>query len=400
MKGSISIIASLITATMLPTVSTADGASASLGFNITSCRYDASGVCVSWQTDQDPPYEVGVYRLAEIGIGREFPIAYVETDDCFAYLKGDFTDTGVFVQCAKKGSLGVVRTLTKDEVASYDDFVKGHGGKKSDAFKFVPSWNCYGSYTNFTISSVSSHTNIVRTYNILNVNVTDGASGLVTNTDYTTFVATNKILVTADESAPRIVNNKAYSLKEPVHLSLISDYKWRGFLKGDEDRLTVALQGRRFDTVIDSIVTNTYPSVSIRFTGSGVNDYIYVTNIYTRVTTNKHWKAHTVTTPYFTITNDNPVATGWRITYKENDYIESQRAYSSDVNRSEELIIPRSFVAYSSHNGYIYTIDYYGREISVPSPYTKDDYLYMKGLSIGGSGLRKNEEPPDIEIIQ
>lgn len=70
-----------------------------LGFNIKSVVADRFGLWVSYETDQQPPYFVGVYDPAHLGLSRDYPLEYVITDSTNAYLRTrDFLKCNVFVQ--------------------------------------------------------------------------------------------------------------------------------------------------------------------------------------------------------------------------------------------------------------------------------------------------------------
>ena len=79
---------------------------APLGICVTRCDCSTRGVYVEFETDVEPPYLVGVYRMAEIGLGRKFPIREVETESKSACITVDLaTIPTVFVQVMTTGAV-------------------------------------------------------------------------------------------------------------------------------------------------------------------------------------------------------------------------------------------------------------------------------------------------------
>lgn len=104
---------------------------APLGIAITKCDYTTRGVHVKFETDIEPPYVVGVYRPAEEGLGRRFPVAEVETFANSALVPGNFTDVTLFVQVMSKSVANSYaadtigrRILTQAEWQNYVDVIK------------------------------------------------------------------------------------------------------------------------------------------------------------------------------------------------------------------------------------------------------------------------------------
>lgn len=77
---------------------TSDWSAAPMGIIITNVVYDTFGVHVLFETDLEPPYQVGVYRSFEVGLGRLYPLAEMTVDRKAAFVKGDFTDQTTFVE--------------------------------------------------------------------------------------------------------------------------------------------------------------------------------------------------------------------------------------------------------------------------------------------------------------
>lgn len=104
---------------------------APLGIGVTACGYSTRGVYVRFETDLEPPYVVGVYRAAEEGLGRRFPVAEVETSAKEAFIPGDFTFVTVFVQVLAKSAVDNYakddigrRTLTRSEWDQHVEMIR------------------------------------------------------------------------------------------------------------------------------------------------------------------------------------------------------------------------------------------------------------------------------------
>lgn len=387
MKGirGLKAIALAIVATVLPSVSMAVGR---LGFSITECKRDSNGILVKWETDQEPPYCVGVFRVNEWTLGRQYPYRYAETHEKTAYLSGDFTRVGVFVQVGAKGSMDFKRELRKDEWESQEKWVHDADGSADDRYEFVPEWMCYGSHTNFTVRPIADGK--VRNYDITNLTVTEGANGLVTNTTHSALVVTNAIVTTSDGGSPRIVNNLAPSLIEPTRLCIFGKNTWEGYVKDVGAGLRFKMDGE-IPVRVDTVTTNEYTRYNRKY--DVVNQKLtneIVTNHFTRVVTNYTYVGRTVASPYMNFPADNQNVKGWRVIWNaDNGAFLAERAYSRRIDRSDELLIPRGFVSFSSHDGYIRTVDDFGREFTVPSPNTDDDLFYTDGLRTPAKGWLK-----------
>lgn len=101
--------------------------SAPMGIAVTKCEYSTRGVFVQFETDLEPPYYVGVYRMNEVGLARRFPIKEVQTDTTSAFVPVDVVMMpAVFVQVMTPGAAYLESTnetyrreLTPAEVKSW-----------------------------------------------------------------------------------------------------------------------------------------------------------------------------------------------------------------------------------------------------------------------------------------
>lgn len=101
--------------------------SAPMGIAVTKCEYSTRGVSVQFETDLEPPYYVGVYRMNEVGLARRFPIKEVQTDTTSAFVPVDVVMMpAVFVQVMTPGAAYLESTnetyrreLTPSEIKSW-----------------------------------------------------------------------------------------------------------------------------------------------------------------------------------------------------------------------------------------------------------------------------------------
>ena len=317
---------------------------APLGIGITRCDCSTRGVYVEFETDVEPPYLVGVYRMLEIGLGRKFPIREVETESKSAYIPMELASIPtVFVQVM---TTGAVSRCSTNELARRELTPAEFRAWRS-AIENAAPW---------------------------------------TNDD----------------------PGKTFELPTGNSLEIVEDYLWAGFVKTDETNLCFTLSGRKYEPDVESVDTNTVQDVvytniqtvldeelavmSVR-TNAGTystphldmeylhevhtNSYAYggfsVQEIYRHPLHDDHleystnfsrWAKHPVRHEYSFSLGDgrNDVGTGYRILmFEDLGVCQAQRAYSARTNMSDTVVIPCGFRALSSHNGYIYTSDWEGR---------------------------------------
>ena len=103
---------------------------APLGICVSECTWDAYGVDVRFETDLQPPYLVGVYRMEEIGLARYYPVAEVQTNWKHARVTVPLLDVTLFVQvmtvpsCEPRTNIVVRRELTQEEFDGYRSKIK------------------------------------------------------------------------------------------------------------------------------------------------------------------------------------------------------------------------------------------------------------------------------------
>ena len=319
--------------------------SAPMGIGVTKCEYSTRGVFVQFETDLEPPYYVGVYRMNEVSLARRFPIREVQTDTTSAFIPLDVvTMPAVFVQVMTPGA--------------------AYLGSTNETYR-----------RELTPSEVKSWRRAIETAEILK------------NDDPGT----------------------TYELHDEGAMDLVDDGLWTGFIKTAETNLSFTLSGRKMEPDVESVETNIVQDViftnictrvhansDVEYVrtnyGSFVSTYLemeqtvhVVTNLYAdgdgffseiifrypqhndheNVTTNysREFK-HPVPHEYsFRIGNgNNDVGTGYRILmFEDLGMCQAQRAYSAKTNMSDVIYVPCGFRALASHDGYIYTTDWEGR---------------------------------------
>lgn len=88
------------------------------GFFIRSVSRDDKGIGVAFDTEEDPPYSVAVYKIHDIGLSRRRPLQHVVVSNNFAHItcSGYFDET-VFIQVGN--DLGIESDITADELYRY-----------------------------------------------------------------------------------------------------------------------------------------------------------------------------------------------------------------------------------------------------------------------------------------
>ena len=88
------------------------------GFFIRSVVRDDKGIGVAFDTEEDPPYSVAVYKIHDIGLSRRRPLQHVVVSNNFAHIPcGGYFDETVFVQVGN--NLGIESDITPDELYLY-----------------------------------------------------------------------------------------------------------------------------------------------------------------------------------------------------------------------------------------------------------------------------------------
>ena len=88
------------------------------GFFIRSVVRDDKGIGVAFDTEEDPPYSVAVYKIHDIGLSRRRPLKHVVVSNNFAHIScGGYFDETVFVQVGN--NLGIESDITPDDVYLY-----------------------------------------------------------------------------------------------------------------------------------------------------------------------------------------------------------------------------------------------------------------------------------------
>lgn len=319
--------------------------SAPMGIAVTRCEYSTRGVFVQFETDLEPPYYVGVYRMNEVSLARRFPIREVQVETTSAFIPVDVvTMPAVFVQVMTPGAAycgstneTYRRELTPSEFKSWRRAIE-----ESEAWR---------------------------------------------NDD----------------------PGKTYELRDEGVMDLVDDFLWAGFIKTAETNLSFTLSGRKMEPDVESVETNivqdviftnictrVHADLEVEYvktnSGSYASTYLggeptasVVTNFYAdgdgyfcediikypqhneheNVTTNysREFK-HPVPHEYSFHIGDgrNDVGTGYRILmFEDLGMCQAQRAYSAKTNMSDVIYVPCGFRALASHDGYIYTTDWEGR---------------------------------------
>ena len=317
---------------------------APLGICVTRCDYSTRGVFVEFETDVEPPYHVGVYRMAEIGLGRMFPIREVETESRSAYIPMELASIPtVFVQVMTTDAVSrcstnefARRELTPAELRSWRDAIENAAPRTNDD------------------------------------------------------------------------PGETFELTNDNSLEIIEDNLWAGFIKTDETNLCFTLSGNNYEPDVESIDTNLVQDVAYTNVQTALDQDFIVMSVQTNAgiystqqldvvyhheahtnnlgyagfsiheiyhyplhndhldyTTNySRWAKHPVKRDYnFSLRNGkNDIGIGYRILmFEDLGVCQAQRAYSARTNMSDTVVIPFGFRALSSHNGYIYTSDWEGR---------------------------------------
>lgn len=317
---------------------------APLGIGVTRCDCSTRGVFVEFETDLEPPFLVGVYRMVEIGMGRKFPIREVEIESKSAYIPMELaTIPSVFVQVM---TTGAVSRCSTNELARRELTPSEFRSWKAAIEHAVP-W---------------THDDPVRTFELYRGN----------------------------------------------SMEIVDDYLWAGFVKTSETNLCFTLAGRKYEPNVESVDTNMVQDVvytnvqtvldeDLAVMSSRTNAGMYSTphldmeyrhdvrtNSYAHggynvqeidhhplhndhieyVTNYSRQAKHAVPLEYsFRLGGDSAgVGSGYRILMFEDIGIcQAQRAYSARTNMSDTIVVPRGFRALSSHNGYVYTSDWEGK---------------------------------------
>lgn len=326
-----------------------------LGFWISSATYDSLGVQVAFETDRDPPYEVGVWRAAEIGLGRCYPMACVTTDVCVAYLPGDFLDASVFVQVGCTGRVDVTRSLTRREFANYCKWV---ADKRN-------SWA---------------------------TNVIDKSSFemfLAHDYEWRAFVKSSfdefEFTPVVRKAVPDSIEWRDYL--RPIGVGSVAFWQRTGEIEGRPTYRFVENVGD-----ISSHIFRKYSNTNAVFSASELTPLLPdrgSTNQYriafrTSSTEEVHapwtnWVMRVVTNETMTYQGDVSIGRGYRVVHHERTGVyDVERAYSALPDASDELLLPRAWKAYSTHNGFKFTQDYYG------SPYFNADTNAVPHRIYGG----------------
>lgn len=335
-------------------------ANAPLGIAITHCGYSTRGVHVRFETDIEPPYVVGVYRPAEEGLGRRFPVAEVETTVKSAFVPGNFTDVTLFVQVMTKSAaesqsaddLGR-RRLTPDEWREYESTVRNA----------APYVNTDASVT-FELQS-ENHMELVEDYTWLGLIKTDQTNFCYTIEGSTVEPAVESIVTNVVQDVV-FTNVTTYFSAGGQVVSVLTNagvYATTDLELGDQHQVVPHRyeDGGYFVTQHDSFPRH--------------NDHIgYTTNYSPTVSSLVPHKYS------FRIRNGrNDIGTGYRImVFEDSGVCQAQRAYSSRTNMSDTVVLPRGFRALSSHDGYVYTTDWQGYRY-FQKVTNSVDHIFMKG---------------------
>lgn len=318
--------------------------SAPMGIAVTRCEYSTRGVFVQFETDLEPPYFVGVYRMNEVGLARRFPIREVRVETTSAFIPIDIVMMpAVFVQVMTPGA--------------------AYRGSTNETYR-----------RELTPSEVKA---------------------------WRTAIERSKTWRNDDPGT-------TYELRDDGVMDLVDDFMWAGFIKTAETNLSFTLSGRKMEPDVESLATNivqdvAYTNIRTRVLGSGEVEYVKTnsgsyattvlgggptvtttTNFYASggyyfdrmfrhpqhndhenvVTNYSRWNKHPVPHEYSFRIGDgrSDVGTGYRILmFEDLGICQAQRAYSAKTNMSDVVVIPCSFRALASHDGYIYTSDWEGR---------------------------------------
>lgn len=318
-------------------------AAAPLGIAVTRCDYSTRGVFVRFATDVEPPYVVGVYRPAEEGLGRRFPVAEVETTVKSAFVPGNFTDVTLFVQVMTKaaaerqaaGDLGR-RCLTPDEWSEY----------KSTIGNAAPYVNADASITFETCAG--NHMELIED---------DTWAGFV-KTDQTNLCFS----LEGRRAEPAVESIDTNVVQDVVYTNVTTYFNSGGavvsVLTNAGVFATTNLElGDQHQVVPHSHVDGGY-FVTRHDSFPRHNDHVGYSTNYS--STARSLVPHTYS---FRISNGrNDIGTGYRIMmFEDSGVCQAQRAYSARTNMSDTVVLPRGFRALSSHNGYVYTTDWEGR---------------------------------------
>lgn len=316
---------------------------APLGIGVTACGYSTRGVYVRFETDLEPPFVVGVYRAAEEGLARRFPVAEVETSSKEAFIPGDFTFVTVFVQ-----------VMTKSVVDQYSADAVGHRVMTRS------EWEHHVETIRNAVPFANTNANF--SFEVPKDNVMD----LVEDYTWCGFLKTtetNFCFTLAGRRAEPDVESVVTNVVQDVIFTNIST---RVLANGDVDYVRTN-SGSYASAYLGGDPSRTASSNAYAYGGCFLEDILRYPqhNDYEQVVTNfSKCNRHLVPHEYsFHIANGkNDVGTGYRImVFEDSGVCQAQRAYSSRTNMSDAVVIPRGFRALTSHNGYIYTTDWEGR---------------------------------------
>lgn len=353
---------------------------APLGIRITSCAYDAHGVDVAFDTDLEPPYMIGVYRSAEVGLGRYYPVRETVTKWKNARVNCPMLDVTLFVQVmttnavtdrtyASVGTNGVTnviqmthRSLTGEEWESYRDSIrkaKAVVNDRTDAtFERVredPSMELVSDNTwiGFRESSLKDVTfSFSGRTNITEVVTNKTYCWVKMDTSYYEFE--NGIPATWKSPKGDWENRKSSTYTNQTCLSTFDD--GRDIQDGYLYFLAKHPGYGGYWSFVSTNNANGHVSCSV----------MRAHDPYLRDGPCNPTKVYSLSEPVTfsaSLTNaDVTVGSGYRVIFFcDRNQVMVQRAYSSRTNMSDEVFIDRGFKALSTHNGYRYTADSDGR---------------------------------------
>ena len=401
-----------------------------MGIAITRCEYTAGGIGVEWVSDLPPPHVVGVYRAAEMSLGRRLPIAEVTNSHGSVWIPGRFLDAAVFVQ-----------VMTPDAVDRYRDDIGRHLVSAAEWDDFIDRIRSVEAGHVDAVSLDFGNLHPVETNCWEGMFECDRERFVV---DLKGWKCVDMPVVTTSFVHAVDLKSESFRYVDDTDITPAYPYRcWNGLFdvfcrclyRGHEahvTRETLDDTGYGDLSAASLVVTNVFGGVVSNVLGVATNDltggliYVDFTNHMPVVMTNYVVTTNSgeqgvaiVTTNYadgisrlwevacltwsdcgvipvcstnterkrvecdlgsISVTNGSTsVGTGYRIRLDEDYHtIEMQRAYSTRTNMSDEVVIPMGFKALSSHNGYIYTTDWEGRRY-FQRVTNRVDHIFTKG---------------------
>ena len=370
-------------------------ARAPLGIRITSCSFDRTGVDISFDTDLQPPYVVGIYRNAEYGLGRYYPVTETTTAWKHVRVPVPTMDVSLFVQvmtpsaCIPRTTNCVHRMISNTEWEQYRNEIRNAPVKRNDD----PSYSFERLQDDPSMWLVSDETWVgFRETDLPDVTFTfsgrtNDVESIVSNRtvysvkmDWATYLFAGTSIPSSWKS-PKAnwANRKTGTYTNGTIRTFFSD------AEPTDDAWyynCATIYRDRYDGFREYTkqYTNGLGEISTAF---GVYHY------YDPSTRQEplakpiiNWKPSELVTWSSSVSGaDTSVGTGYRVLFfSDRNTVMVQRAYSARTNMSDEVFIDRGFRSLSTHNGYRYTMDFDGRLYFQADTNAVPDRIYLEGL--------------------